>query len=210
MTVLNLTFIFLFLIVFVILSVYTVIAFNTFQRIRLNVEKSRKNIAVLCKQRFDELPRLVEICKTYFDKEASILGKLTQLRVNFEGKEDTGKGHVANSEEAPFGGDEFEKFQDITEINELNNDLTSLTKTIGAVAESYPTLQSSQQYLFLMRRLAELEEQIADRREYYNEAVSLYNARLVSIPDVFFGKALGYQSQEFLEVPKEECEVPKL
>jgi LemA protein len=192
MSPLTLTLLFLVAVFASILIALAVITYNTFQRIRINVTKSRQNIAVLLKQRFDELPRLVEICKDIFEKESDLLARLTLLRTQFD---------------SAGNGDELKVIQ---RVSELNAALSDLTRNLSAVSESYPAIRTSEHYLFLMSRLSALEEQIADRREYYNESVSLYNARLVSIPDIVIAKGLGYEPEDFIRVPESEQKIPAL
>lgn len=166
--------------------------YNTFQRVRLNVEKARSNIKVSLKQRFDEIPQLVKVCSQFLEKESYLLEELTRLRSKFYEKADKDDAKVIKS------------------IDELNKSLTGSLEKLDAVTENYPQLLASQQFLVLMGRISSIEEKISHRREYYNEAASMYNSRLVSFPDFVFGAVLGYKPLEFLEVPEPELQVPEI
>lgn len=169
------------------------IAYNSFQRIRLNVEKSASNIGVLLKQRFDEIPQLVSVCKQFVTHEKDIFSNLVKIRNNFE--------ETYNKEEP---------HDDIVYLNELDTSFSNAFQGISALAENYPELKSSEQFLFLQNRISSLEEQIADRREYYNESVSLYNARLMSVPDFLFKILFGYSQKDFLATREEETQIPSV
>jgi len=166
--------------------------YNTFQRVRLNVEKARSNIKVSLKQRFDEIPQLVKVCSQFLEKESQLLEELTRLRSKFYEKTDQDDAKVIRS------------------IDELNKSLTGSLEKLDAVTENYPQLLASQQFLALMGRISSLEEKISHRREYYNESASIYNSRLVSFPDFIFAAVLGYRPLEFLEVPEPELQVPEI
>jgi LemA protein len=62
----------------------------------------------------------------------------------------------------------------------------------------------------IQTRLSELEERLADRREFFNESVNVYNIRIQQIPDVIFARILGYQTETLFEVSEVEKKVPNL
>jgi len=78
----------------------------------------------------------------------------------------------------------------------------SLRKSLGqlyAVAESYPDLKADKQFKHLRERITTLENTIADRREYYNESVTLNNIRIESFPDLILARCFGFRAQAPLE-----------
>jgi LemA protein len=78
-----------------------------------------------------------------------------------------------------------------------------LTMALGrlfAVAEAYPDLKSNNNFLQLQKRVSDLENQIADRREFYNESVNNYNIRIESLPDLFIAGPMGLRKQEMFKV----------
>lgn len=175
-----LIFIIVAIIVFIILLVGIFIIFNLFQKIRVHIQKTAADIEVLLKQRFDEIPNLVNICKGALQHEKNLLNQLIELRSEFT------KTQQHDSEKL------------ISELNNLDKDFSQSLDQIIILTEDYPELTSSQQFLYLQQRLSQLEDQIADRREYYNEAVAIHNARLLSFPDMILKLIFRYQEKDFL------------
>jgi LemA protein len=69
-----------------------------------------------------------------------------------------------------------------------------LSASVGrlfAVAENYPALQANAAFLDLQKRTTELESQIADRREFYNDAINVFNTRIQEMPDIFVARLFG-------------------
>jgi LemA protein len=168
--------------VFIGLVLYLVGAYNALVQVRANVEKAWSNIDVLLKQRHDELPNLVETCKGYVKHEAAVLETISRLR-----------------------GD-YEKAGGIDEKARIENDLDRQMRAFNLTVEGYPDLKSSQNFLKIQERISALESSIADRREFFNDSVSIYNIRMQRIPEVFLAGPLGFRKLEFLDVPAKEKE----
>jgi LemA protein len=175
-------------VVFVVLGLigYFVGIYNGLIQVRNNVDKSWANIDVLLKQRHDELPKLIETCKGYMKYEQSVLEKITQARTSFMN---------ATS---------------IEDKTKAENQLTAGLKTLFAVSENYPDLKANASFLQLQTRISGLENEIADRREFFNESVNVYNIRIQQMPDVFVANSLGYVRRSMLEIPKEETQDVKV
>jgi len=169
-------------IVFVVLGVigYFVGIYNGLIQVRNNVDKAWANIDVLLKQRHDELPKLIETCKGYMKYEQSLLEKITQARTSFM--------NAANVEDK----------------TKAENLLNQSLKSLFAVAENYPDLKANASFLQLQNRISGLENEIADRREFFNESVNVYNIRIQQFPDVILANMLAYTRRSMLEIPKEE------
>jgi LemA protein len=73
-----------------------------------------------------------------------------------------------------------------------------------AVAEAYPSLKADVSFAQLSARISALEDQIADRRELYNDSVNLNNIRVDSVPDTFVARAFGFQRAQMLEFTASE------
>ena len=71
---------------------------------------------------------------------------------------------------------------------------------IVALSEAYPELRSNDNFLNLQDRISGLENEIADRRELYNESVNNYNIRIQSLPDVLIANALGLGPEKMFKV----------
>jgi len=175
-------FVILAVVAFVVLGLigYFVGIYNGLIQVRNNADKAWANIDVLLKQRHDELPKLIETCKGYMKYEQALLEKITQARTAFM---------AATSIEGK---------------TQAENQLTAGLKTLFAVSENYPDLKANASFLQLQNRISGLENEIADRREFFNESVNIYNIRIQQMPDVFVANALGYTRRSLLEIPKEE------
>ena len=69
--------------------------------------------------------------------------------------------------------------------------MASALRGLFAVAENYPQLKANENFLKLQNRITELEERIADRREFFNDDVNTYNTRIGQIPDVFIASFMS-------------------
>lgn len=162
----------LFLLLLALPLLYAAILYNALVGLKHQVGKCWANIDVLLKQRHDELPKLVEVCRQYAQFEQATLIKVMEAR-------------SAISEAARAGH--------ISRLGELDSGLSGLLGRIFAVAEAYPELKADQQFSHLAQRISQLEENIADRRELYNEAVNLNNVRIEQFPDVFIARLCGFR-----------------
>jgi LemA protein len=133
------------------------------------------------KQRHDELPKLIETCKQYMKYEKDVLEKVTQARAM-----------VARARE---GGD----------VGALGAAETQLRLGLGnlfAVAENYPELRANEEFQHLQNRISQLEAQIADRREFYNDSVNANNIRIDQFPDTVVARVFNFGPRKLLEFEK--------
>ena len=84
--------------------------------------------------------------------------------------------------------------------------LSDALKSVFALSEAYPELRSNENFIQFQNRISGLENEIADRREFYNESVNNYNIRIQSLPDVWIACSMGLQQEEMFEVPVEKKE----
>jgi LemA protein len=159
---------------------YVVILFNGLVRLRNENDRAWANIDVLLKQRHDEIPNLVETVKGYMQHERQTLLAVTQAR-----------SASMNASSIPQKA-----------IAELQ--VTSALRGLFAVAENYPQLKANENFLKLQNRITELEERIADRREFFNDDVNTYNTRIGQIPDVFVASFMGLKPREMFKVAEED------
>lgn len=163
-------------------TIYAIIIYNELIRLRNDNDRAWANIDVLLKQRHDEIPNLVETVKGYMQHEQQTLLAVTQAR-------------AASMSAATVG----QKAQaDIL--------LAGALRGLFAVAENYPDLKANQNFLKLQNRISELEERIADRREFFNDDVNTYNTRIRQIPDVFLANLLNLRSRDMFKVDEQERE----
>ena len=168
---------------FILFLFYLLTIYNGLIQLRNNIDKAWANIDVLLKQRSDLVPNLVEVVKGYMKHEKRVLEAVTRLRASIMSAE--GPAQKARPSEA----------------------MTSALKSIFAVAENYPKLQASENFLELQKQLTAIENQIADRREFYNDSVLLYNTKIKSVPDTVIASALSMKEKEYFKVTEEEKKV---
>lgn len=171
------------IVVLLLLGLYMVAIYNSLVRLKHNVSKAWANIDVLLKQRHDELPKLVETCRQYMQYESSTLQDVITARTA-----------VASAQQQ----------QDVAALGTAE---TGLRKSLGrlfALAENYPELKANENFLHLQNRISGLENGIADRREFYNEAVNLNNVRIEQFPDVLVARAFNFTAADLLEFSEEE------
>ena len=166
------------LLVFGIVSiiVYAVGLYNTLVRLSNNIDKAWSNIDVILKQRHDELPKLVQVCNSYMTHERETLERVTNAR-------------------SAYG-----RSTSVDDKAKAENQLTSALGRLFAVAEQYPDLKANQEFLNLQQRISALENTIADRREFYNDSVNLYNIRIEQIPALWVAQQIGYRARPLLAV----------
>jgi LemA protein len=168
----------IFLAVLAVVAVYAVMVYNGLVNVKHAVTKAWANIDVLLKQRHDELPKLVEVCKQYKQFEQETLERVVRARSLVQ--------------------DAREK-RDVGALGAAEGMLRSSLGTLFAVAEAYPELKSNQNYMQLQNRITQLENGIADRRELYNESVNINNVRIEQFPDVLLAGAFGFKEAKLLE-----------
>ena len=166
-----------------VLVFYTIFIYNNLVSLKHGISKAWSNIDVLLKQRHDELPKLVEVCKQYMQYEQETLEKVVQAR--------------AAVMQARSGGN-------IKELGQAESQLRLGLGNLFALAENYPDLKANNSYQQLQGRISQLENGIADRREVYNEAVNLNNVRIEQFPDVAVARLFNFRDFGLLEFNEEE------
>ncbi|MES1945019.1 lemA-like protein [Salinisphaera sp. PC39] len=162
---------------------YGILIYNSLVRLKHAVSKAWSNIDVLLKQRHDELPKLVDTCKQYMDYEKETLEAVMRAR--------------ADAERARTDGD-------VKGVGRAEGEMRFGLGKLFAVAEAYPDLKANESFRQLQQRISGLEDAIADRREYYNEAVNLNNVRIEQFPDVIVAGLFNFGPADLLEFPREE------
>ena len=155
---------------------YFLSIFNSLIALKNLIARSWANIDVLLKQRHDELPKLVSVCEGYMQHERAVFDKLSEAR-----------GALVRA-------------SGVAERAKAENMLTTALGQFFAVAEAYPDLKANTGFLQLQSRISDLENQIADRREYYNDTVTTFNTRIQQIPDTWVAQWQGMQAAELFKV----------
>ncbi len=160
--------------------VYTVILYNGLVRLKNDNDRAWANIDVLLKQRHDEIPNLVETVKGYMQHEQQTLLAVTQAR--------TASMNAAS----------------IRQKATADLMMTGALRGLFAVSENYPQLRANENFLKLQSRITELEERIADRREFFNDDVNTYNTRIGQIPEVFVASFMSLKPRAMFKVSDED------
>ena len=88
----------------------------------------------------------------------------------------------------------------INQKADASGPLASSARQLFATAENYPALKANDTFLQLQKRITELEEQIADRREFYNDSVNTFNIRIQQVPDTFVAAFMRLTPRTMLKV----------
>ena len=162
------------------LAIYAIIIYNELVRLRNDNDRAWANIDVLLKQRHDEIPNLVETVKGYMQHEQQTLLAVTQARTA-----SLSAGSIGQKAQADLL-------------------ITGALRGLFAVAENYPDLKANQNFLKLQNRISELEERIADRREFFNDDINTYNTRIKQIPDLFLANIMNLKPRDMFKVSEQE------
>jgi LemA protein len=162
----------------------TLTTYNAIVDLRLRIDKAWSNIDVALKQRFDQLPNLVEAVKGVMSWEQDVLTDVARAR-------------AAYSPGAP-----------IPDQAATSAATSTAVRSLFAVVERYPALRSAANVLALQEEIERLEGMIADRRELYNDQVYRYNTRIAQVPAVLLAGLFGWRSRPFFEAPETDRERP--
>jgi LemA protein len=168
-----------------IVLMYGVVVYNGLVNLKHNVAKAWSNIDVLLKQRHDELPKLVEICRQYMGFEKETLERVIAARSAVFAARDTG---------------------DVSRLGPAEAALRQGLGNLFALAESYPELEADEQFKHLRDRITALENAIADRRELYNDSVNLNNVRIEQFPDVVVARLFAFGAHALLSFSPQETQ----
>ena len=167
----------------VVILIYGVTIYNNLVNLKHAVSKAWSNIDILLKQRHDELPKLVETCKQYLKFEQDTLERVMRARAS-----------VASAREKG----------DVGGLGAAEGELRIGLGNLFAVAEAYPELKANESFQHLQARITGLENSIADRREFYNDAVNNNNVRIEQFPDVIVAGWFGFKPAALLEFSETE------
>lgn len=169
------------ILVTVVISVY-----NGIVALKNQVDRAWANIDVILKQRYDEIPQLVQVLEQAAQYEKSVIQKVMDARSRY--------GSARNPD------------QKVKASQEMSLALSG----IFAIGEAYPDLKSNTNFMHLQTRLSTLEEQLTDRREVYNEAVTNWNTRIAQFPEILFRSFITMEERILFQVTEQEKVRPNL
>ena len=159
---------------------YVVGLYNGLISLKHAVDQAWANIDVLLKQRHDELPKLRDTVKGYRGPEREVRERVT----------------AARSASQPA--------QPMEPKGAADDAMRSALGRLFAVAESYPQLKADASFRQLQERISSLEEEIADRREFFNHSVNAFNVRIEQVPDGFLARMMGLTTHALFRVSEED------
>jgi LemA protein len=154
--------------------------YNSLIVAKIRVSEAFSQIDVQLKRRTDLIPNLVETVKGYAKHEKELFEKVTEERASLV----SAKG--------------------VQEKADVNNQLSQTLKSIFAVAEAYPDLKASQNFMELQEEISDTEDKVAYSRQFYNSNVLDYNTKLKVFPNVIIARLLNFQDAEFFGATAEE------
>jgi LemA protein len=167
------------------LVAYAVMIFNGLIALKNDIAKAWANIDILLKQRHDELSKLLDVCKGDMDYERDTLQKITQAR------------------------SQYQQAVSVDQKAQADQSMTSALRGFFAVAENYPQLKANDNFMRLQGRITDLESQIADRREFYNDSVNTFNTRIQQMPDTFVASFMNLTPRPMFKVEDaDKADVP--
>ena len=158
--------------------VYAIIIYNSLVQTGQMTNEAWSGIDVQLKRRAELIPNLVESVKGYASHERELLQRVTELR---------------NAAQALPSAD-------VERRAEIEGALSVAVKRIMALAEAYPDLKASENFLELQRELSKLEDEIQMARRYYNGSVRNLNTLVESFPSNIVAGAFGFGERKFFEL----------
>ena len=157
------------------LGVVALVLFNRLVRLRNLVRNAWADIDVQLQRRHDLVPQLVAAVKGYAGHEHALLAAVTELRSR------------AMAQQAPSA------------LGEIEGSLQAALGKLVMLAEAYPELKASANFLQLQRDLVDVEDHLQYARRFYNGAVRDYNDATQRFPDLLVARAFGFHGAEFFE-----------
>lgn len=147
---------------------------NHIIKLKNKIKQSKSSIDVFLNQRFDLIPNLVECVKAYMKHEKELLIDITKERNEY-----------VNSTS-----------KDLEKAKQIE----SKCNYIIAVAENYPELKSSEQFIILQKSLIKMEDQIQSARRLYNGDVTAYNTKITTFPNSIVALIFQHKEEKLFEI----------
>lgn len=157
--------------IILIVLIWWVKTSNRFNRYKVVIDESKKNVDIALAKRYDTICEMIKVAKSYARHEASTFSDVIKLRQN------------AN----------------IKEFNAAIQNQDKEISKIFALAESYPDLKSSQEFINLQDEISDENEQLAAAKRIVNNNISIINQEIVSFPKSVVAKSKGLKEMEFLK-----------
>jgi LemA protein len=178
----------------VALFIYGVMLYNRLAALKNRTENAYSQIDVQLKRRYDLIPNLVEVAKTYMAHEKDTLEAVISARA---------KATAISSSMSMLAADS---------VMQADAGVTSALGRLMAVAESYPELKADSTMLSLQEQLSSTENMVAASRQHYNDAAMIYNTAQEQFPSSVVAGFANHRRVPMLEVidSPEERKAPKV
>ncbi len=172
--------------VVLLVGLYVLLTYNRLVALRNNVDNSWSQVDVALKMRHDLIPNLVEAVKGYASHERGTLEAVTKAR------------EAAVAAPTTAG----------TQLGAAEGLLAQVLGQLLVIAEAYPDLKASTNFLALQQQLSSVETQIQIARRVYNDTVETYLTKTQRIPSNLVASAFGFGPREFFKAPVEATLTP--
>ena len=173
-------------VVVVAIVAFVITTYNTLVRLRNKVKNAFAQIDTQLQRRFDLIPNLVETVKGFATHEKELLENVTASRSGYMNASTNG------------------------EKMAMNNQLTAGLRSLFAVAENYPDLKANANFLKLQDELSETEDKITYARQFYNDAVTIYNDKIQMFPGNIVAGMFGFREEELFNTDDAAKEAPRV
>jgi len=172
--------------ILVLLVLWLVFIYNKLVTLRNRTQEAWSDIDVQLKRRYDLIPNLVETVKGYATHEKGLFEKVTEARARAMGA------------------------KNLKEKGEAENALSDTLKSLFAVAENYPQLRASENFMELQRELTDTEDKIQAARRFYNGNVRDLNIKIETFPANIVANIFNFKKSEFFGIEEVEKEPVKV
>lgn len=159
------------LVILICIVLWYISVSNGIKKSQLKVEEAESGIDVALTKRYDVLTKMLDVVKEYQAHEKTVLTELVKLRSGMT----------------------------MAEKNVANQRMEQLTKDINILAENYPELKSSNNFMELQKTIADVEEHLQAARRLYNANVNTYNTKLVVFPSSIVANNMHAEKKPFFE-----------
>ncbi|MGV1036673.1 MAG: LemA family protein [Candidatus Nanopelagicales bacterium] len=177
------------IVLIVLAAIFALVGFNKLRKADISAQEALGGIDVQLTRRADLVPNLVETVKGYASHEKGVFEAVTDARAQVSKAAASGTVEQKAAAEAA-----------------LDRSLVN----VMAVAENYPDLKASTNFLQLQGQLSDTENQLAFARQYYNDAVSRLNTLVVTIPWMFFNGFAKVSKRDFYQAPEGQAAPPQV
>lgn len=177
--------------VILMLVIWFITTYNSLVQLRNRVTNGWAQVDVLLKKRADLIPNIVETVKGYAGHENAVLTQVTQARANAVS--------AASQPNVPLA----------SRMN-AENQLSRAMFNLRAVVEAYPDLKANVNFMELQRQLAQIEEQIAYGRQFYNDVVLKYNNKIQTIPSNIVAGMCHFVEAAYFNVDEAARQAPQV